>query len=196
MGGQKYRVCSEVCRYEIGRQLHVVGICEWDGKEIRGPKYKMGKQKHCNETCKALHEAEPTLGPTGPFRPTIEEYLAVNEYGKNSLPNVKVSLCHFFGFAVNEGATEIDQCKPRMIKRFFAAERARGMTTGGALGRLSTFFDELVEDEVIEVSPVIRGRHSKNWVPRTRQPYEENEMLVLCKAIEESDDPLLKAAFA
>jgi len=195
LGWKKYRVCSEACRLEIGQQLHIVGVCEWDGKEIRGPKSKMGKQKHCDRVCEALHEAERTLGATGPFRQMIEEYLATSDYGKNTLPGVKVSLCHFFGFAVEEGLTKFNQIKSPTFKRFIAGERARGITSGVAVGHLSTFFSELEDDGVIERSPVIRGRYSKNWVLHTRQPYLDKEMSVLEKKIEKSGNLLLMLAF-
>jgi integrase len=120
------------------------------------------------------------------------KYIIVIILGK-ALMNV--TLCHFGAFVVNEGVTELDQIKPPHIKRFIAAERAREITSGNAIGHLSTFFSGLEGDEVIERSPVIRGRHSRNWVRRTRLPYFDNEMSVLEKKIEESGNLLLMLAF-
>ena len=95
-----------------------------------GRKDKSRIVKFCSNEHKLAYETERVLGPTGSFRPLIEEYLsagAPNMYRQGTLPTVRVSLAKFFRFvARTEKMSQLEAIGPGVVTRFIAHERERG----------------------------------------------------------------------
>ncbi|MFB3813100.1 MAG: tyrosine-type recombinase/integrase [Terriglobales bacterium] len=194
---QKHRYCSDKCKHKVQSQLHVIGVCEWCRGDIRGQKQRIGIAKHCSDKCEQEHNAERILGPTGPFRPAIEEFLATSNLSKDHLMgSVRNALSRLFTFAVNDGLTELGQITPRTVTRFAAFSRDHGHNAARDISNMVTFFRTLEAEGEIERNPIIPRIHSQAHNGPPRDPYSEDEMSALWKVLEEVGDVLLLLAFA
>lgn len=111
-----------------------------------------------------VRRAEMVLGPTGPFRPLIEKYLATvvpSYYKPSTLIQVRSSIAKFFRFVVRDQHIEdLDQIRPSTISRFIEVERERGLTGINFIGHISSFFVWLISQELYDRgNPVISRLH-------------------------------------
>lgn len=114
----------------------------------------------------AARLAELILGPTGPFRPVIEQYMttvAPKRYRAAGLSGVRASLGKFFRFVVqNQSIGELDQVRPSIVTQFVLAERERGFITFTYLGHLATFFVWAISEGLYDRgNPVINRLHRR-----------------------------------
>ena len=112
----------------------------------------------------AISRANLILGPTGPFRPLIEKYLATvvpSYYKPGTIIQVRSSIGKFFRFVVQEqGIKDLDQIRPSTITRFIESERGRGLTSINFIGHISSFFVWLISLELYDRgNPVIARLH-------------------------------------
>jgi site-specific recombinase XerC len=112
----------------------------------------------------SARRAELILGPTGPFRPLIQQYLetVVPAYYKpGTLNQVRTSIGKFFRFVVQDlQIRELDQIRPSTITRFIDRERGRGLTAICFIGHISSFFVWLISIEAYDRgNPVIARLH-------------------------------------
>ena len=124
----------------------------------------VGVQPRPGYQAPAVRRAELILGPTGPFRPLIEKYLATvvpNYYKPNTLIQVRSSIGKFFRFVVqDQHIEELDQIRPSTITRFIETERGRGLTSINFVGHISSFFVWLISLELYDRgNPVIARLH-------------------------------------
>lgn len=109
---------------------------------------------------------ELILGPTGPFRPLIEKYLATtapNFYRGQDLVKIRGNLGKFFRFVAQDLAvTQLDEIRPSTITKYIARERSAGMRSHLFLGQLSTFFVWVISEELYDRgNPVINRLHRR-----------------------------------
>ncbi len=114
----------------------------------------------------ALRRADLILGPTGPFRPLIEQYLAaVATTGISGRPltQIRGNIALFFRYVVLvEKINDLDQIRPSTVTRFIEAERARGIRNRLFIGRLTVFFVWLIEQGLYDRgNPVITRLHRR-----------------------------------
>lgn len=112
----------------------------------------------------SLRRADLLLGPTGLFRPLLEQYMATAAttiYERRPLTQIRGSIALFFRYVVLvEGINDLEQIRPSTITRFIDAERARGIRNHLFLGRLSTFFLWLISEGLYDRgNPVINRLH-------------------------------------
>ncbi len=193
---QQYRYCSPKCMHKIQTHLHVIGTCEWDGKDILGQMKRVGTAKHCSKECEWAHAAERNLGPTGPFRAVIEEYLAASPLKKDTLRGARIAICRFFTWCVDNGITELQQITSRIITLFIAAHRDYGEQAARDISNLVTLFRTLEAEGEIERNPIIPRIHSQAHGGQPRDPHTEDEMSTLWHLLEETGNVLLLLAFA
>jgi integrase len=166
-----------------------------------GRKDLAGLKKFCSNEHKWAYETEQILGPTGVFRPLIEEYMsttAVNYYASGTLPTVRVSLSKFFRFAVQvEEISKLEDIRPAVITRFIAMEHKRGMTSRSSVGHLSTLFNSLIaEERYHRVNPVVSRIHSQRGAPAEARPYGDQDLLTVWECVKQSGKLELMLAFA
>lgn len=118
-----------------------------------------------------VRRAEMVLGPTGPFRPFIETYLATvvpSYYKPNTVIQVRSSLTKFFRFVVkNQHIEDFDQIRPSTISRFIDIERERGLRGINFIGHISSFFVWLISQELYDRgNPVISRLHRPKMSPQ------------------------------
>ncbi len=91
---------------------------------------------------------EKILGPTGPFRHFVEEYIAdgaAAHYRKEAFNKVQRSLGKFFRYVVkSEQIENIDDIRPSTVTRFLQAELQRGIRNKMIIGHISRFFDWMI----------------------------------------------------
>lgn len=114
----------------------------------------------------AVRRAELTLGPTGPFRPLIERYMATvaaNHYKPEGLVRVRGNLGKFFRFLVQDlGIEDLDKVRPSTITRFIERERKHGLSNHNFLGHLASFFVWVISLETYDQgNPVINRLHRR-----------------------------------
>src|ERR1017187_6778870 len=66
--------CSTACGNRDASSQCVIGACLYCSVPIMGRKDYAGKRHYCSDEHWRTHTTERILGPTGPFRPLIEEY--------------------------------------------------------------------------------------------------------------------------
>ena len=141
------------------------------------------------------------LGPTGPFRPVLKEYMAVqapNYYSASTLSTVRSSLAKVLRYAAQvEKFQSVEEIRPAMVTRFIAVERDRGLTSRSFVGHLSTFFAWLIAEERYHLAnPVVARIHSQRGAPTEARPYEDGAIQALWAYVEHGDDMQLKLAFS
>jgi hypothetical protein len=124
----------------------------------------VGAQTRPDYQTQAVRRAELILGPTGPFRPLIEQYLATvvpGYYKPTTVAQVRSSIGKFFRFIVqNQRIQDLDQIRPSTITRFIELERDRGLTSMNFIGHISSFFVWLISLELYDRgNPVIARLH-------------------------------------
>jgi integrase/endogenous inhibitor of DNA gyrase (YacG/DUF329 family) len=194
----KYYFCSKRCDRKHFLSRHTLGDCEHCGGPIKGVYDKKRKVRFCSQECEADSYNEKLLAPTGPFRPLIEEYIsATGNYSEKVLACVKSDLARFFGHVfTTEKIKNLDDIKPRIMSRFMAAERARGMQSSNSASRIKVFFDWLSEEERFDKrNPVIPRIHANSEL-HTRQPYDDTQMSDLWNIVKGSGKTDLKLMFA
>jgi integrase/recombinase XerC len=135
---------------------------------------------------------------TGPFRPVIEEYLKDNTYyRKGTLPSVKMSLLHFFTFVAQDlKLTRLEDVSPRVVTKFMVHEQDRGLRGRNFIGHLSTFFEQLIAEERVEMKNPVRSRiHSQKGSPANPRPYTDQQIGQLWQTVDASGDLGLMLAF-
>jgi integrase len=195
---KKTYFCSPRCQAIIRNRKHILGICEHCGDPIFGLKDKNRNSRFCSIEHNRLFEADRILGPTGPFRPLIEEYMSLTKtYSKSTLSSVKPSLAHFFAHVFTvEKMTELAQIGPAVVSRFRAAEVRRGMTSSNAIGHISTFFNWLLDHERFNKrNPVISRVHSQKSAPAEARPYADKDIESIWNLVDKSGGLILKLAF-
>lgn len=195
---QKHRYCNAKCQMHMYQSLHVIGKCEYCGGPITG--YLSGERnpRFDSKKCESQFFAERLLVPTRTFASVIDQYLSATlDYRATTLPDVRLSLAHFFAFAVQEGITRIEDIRPSMITRWIKHERDRGVTRGAFIGHISTFFGWLITEEIVDMSnPVIPRRHNQSGAPTEPRPYTDEELRLLWNLLIEHGDLVLLVAFA
>jgi integrase len=201
--GTKHYFCSRPCdsRYHQLHNNKLRGVCDYCGEEVRGigNTKKAGSLIFCSREHMSLYLADISFGENNPLRPGIEEYVRDNNYyGKGTRSGVKASLAHLARFAFEEeGLTRFEQINPRVISRFIAHERARGLTSGNFIGHISTFFGtQIAEGRFDMANPVIPRIHSQRCAPTEARPYTDKDLAFIWDIVEGSDDVALKLAFA
>jgi len=166
-----------------------------------GCKNEVGKKKFCCDEHWHTHETEEILAPTGVFRSFVEEYMsgaAPNNYAVSTLHSVRVSLAGFFRFVAQvERITDLDLIRPRVITRFIAAERERGLTSRNYLSHLSTFFGWLISEERYDrANPVVARIHHQRGALAEARPYNNADLLTIWECVERTGKIELMLAFA
>jgi integrase len=193
--------CSQSCANRDAGTKYMIGNCLQCGGPIMGRKDKAGLKKFCCNDHKLAFETERILGPTGPFRPLIEEYMrsgAISIYRSGTLPNVRVSLGNFFRFVAQiEKISTLAAIKPPVITRFIVHEHERGLSCRNFVGHLSTFFRWLIaEQRFDQANPVIPRIHSQRGAPAAPRPYPDSDLAVIRATVEKIGDRQLMLAFA
>lgn len=193
--------CSTSCCTRDAACRYVIGTCLHCGGPVMGRKDLAGLKKFCCNEHRRAHEIEQILGPTGTFRPLIEEYMsttAVNYYALGTLSNVAGSLSKFFRFAAQvEKISNLEDVRPAVITRFIAMEHERGMTSRSSVGHLSTFFNSLIAEERYRgVNPVVSRIHSQRGAPAEARPYNDQDLLTIWECVERTGKLELMLAFA
>jgi integrase len=168
---------------------------------VLGKMTDKGKKLYCNAVCHWAHETERILGPTGSFRPLIEEYMrtaAANYYAMSTTYAVRTSLAKFFRHAAEtEHLTDLDQIRPGVITRFIAVERERGLTSRNFVGHLATLFNWLIaEERYHRPNPVVSRIHSQKNAPAQPRPYTDHDLGIVWGLVEASRRPELLLAMA
>jgi integrase len=201
-GPQKTRsFCSRRCAGREAAGRYVVGICQHCGDSVFGRKDEVGKKPFCCQQHQRAHETERIMAPTGPFRSTIEEYMAgaaANYYRSTTLPTVRVSLSKFFRFVVQvEKITVLDNIRPAVITRFIVVERERGLTGRNFVGHLASFFRWLIVEERYDLaSPVVSRIHSQRGAPAEARPYNDRDLNMIWGCIQRTDKTKFMLAFS
>ncbi|HEY2470144.1 MAG TPA: tyrosine-type recombinase/integrase [Terracidiphilus sp.] len=180
---------------------YLVGACLHCGGQVNGRKDQVGLKKFCSNEHKVAFDTERVFGPTGVFRPLIQDYLksgAPNMYRSGTLPAVQSSLGRFFRYvATIEKISRLDEIGPSVVSRFIAHERERGMTSGNFIGHLSTLFGWLIaEQRFNKPSPVIPRIHSQRGAPTSARPYSEKDLAAVWEALETTGNLQLMFAFS
>ena len=194
----KYYFCSKSCDRKAFLLRHKIGDCEYCGGPIHGVYAKTRKVRFCSRKCDVDFRNEQLYTPTGCFRPLIEEYLGVtNSYSASTLVSVKGSLARFFGHVfTTEKIQNLDAINSRVVTRFMAAERKRGIQSANSASRIKVFFDWLYDEERFDKrNPVIPRIHAKSEL-HTRQPYDHTQMSTLWNIVKSSGDTALKLMFS
>lgn len=195
---QKHYFCCRACMDRFYWNKDVVGKCERCGGPIRGRKCRNRKHRHCSAECRTLDRVEQGMAPTGPFRATIEEYLADNSYYREgTLPSVKMSLLHFFTFAIQDlKISSFEGIGPSVVSKFIAHEQHRGIRGRNFVGHLSTFWEWLIAEERVDMeNPVRRRIHAQRSSPPKPRPYTDAQIRQLWPVVEASGDLALMLAF-
>lgn len=193
--------CSTACSNRDASCQYMIGTCRYCGGPIMGRKDHAGKKYYCCDEHWRTHTTERILGPTGPFRPLIEEYMAAaaaNYYSPGTLPTVRVSLAKFFRFAVQvEKISALENIRPAVITRFIALERARQLTGRNFVGHLSTFFKTLIVEEKYNLpNPVVSRIHSQRGAPAEARPYNDQDLNMIWECVERTGKLQLMLAFS
>jgi len=195
---QKHRYCDAKCQMRMYQSLHAIGTCEYCGRPITG--YLNGERnpRFDSKKCESQFHAERLLVPTGTFGDIIERFLSSTiDYRATTLPDVRLSLAHFFAFVVREGITRIEDIRPSMITKWIKHERDRGITRSNFIGHISTFFGWLIVEEIVDMSnPVIPRRHSQCSSPIAPRPFSAEELKLLWDLLIAHGDLVLLVAFA
>lgn len=190
--------CSKSCQRKDYLSRCVIGVCEHCGKPITGVKRRSRTARFCSRKCDVDFRNEQLYTPTGCFRPLIEEYLGVtNSYSASTLVSVKGSLARFFGHVfTTEKIQNLDAINSRVVTRFMAAERKRGIQSANSASRIKVFFDWLYDEERFDKrNPVIPRIHAKSEL-HTRQPYDDTQMSALWNIVKSSGNTALKLMFS
>ena len=192
--------CSTSCRNREAGCRYVVGACRHCGGPVMGRK-DAGDKLFCSIDHWRAYDEEQILGPTGVFRPLIEEYMATaaaNYYAAGTLSAVRVSLANFFRFVAHaEKITNLDAIRSGVITRFIAAERERGLTSRNHVGHLSTLFNWLIAEERYErANPVVPRIHSQRGAPAEARPYSDHDLQAVWECVEQTGKLELMLAFA
>jgi integrase len=195
---QKHRCCDKLCRSRMYNSMHVIGTCEYCGKPVTGYLCGGRNPRFDSKECEAQFHTERLLGPTDAFSSIINRYLSSTiDYRATTLPDVRLSLAHFFAFVVHEGVTRFEDVRPSMITKWIKHERDRGITRGNFIGHISTFFGWLIVEEIVDMSnPVIPRRHNQSSGPTAPRPYSAEEVKLLWDLLIEHGDLLLLVSFA
>ena len=195
---QKHRFCDALCRSRMYNSMHVIGTCEHCGGPVTGYLCGGRNPRFCGKEHEAEFHAKRLLGPTSAFGSLIDRYLSSTiDYRATTLPDVRLSLAHFFAFVVHEGITRIEDVRPSMITKWIKHERDRGITRGSFIGHISTFFGWLIVEEIADMSnPVIPRRHNQSSRPTAPRPYSAEEITRLWDLLIEHGDLVLLVAFA
>jgi len=193
--------CSTACENRDFSTRYLVGTCLHCGGPIKGRKDQAGIKKFCSNEHKLAYETERVLGPTGNFRPLIEEYMrtgVVSMYREGTYPNVRTNLAKFFRFVVqNERILTLDGIGPAIVTRFIAHEHGRGLTGRGYVGHLSTLFGWLIsEQRYNKPNPVIPRIHSQRGASTSARPYSDRDLAAVWGAVGDTGNLQLMLAFA
>jgi integrase/recombinase XerD len=166
-----------------------------------GRKDQEGDKQFCTVDHRRAFDEEQILGPTGVFRPLIEEYMATaaaNYYAAGTLSAVRVTLAKFFRFVMQaEKIANLDAIRSGVITRFIAAERERGLTSRNYVGHLSTLFNWLIADERYErANPVVARIHSQRGAPAEARPYNDQDLRKVWECVERTGKLELMLAFS
>jgi integrase len=191
--------CSDSCRNRDSASAYIVGKCRHCDQDILGRKDQPGKKLFCNETHRYEFLRERVLGPTGSFRPIVEEYMAgdaKNHYKASTIPTVQCSVAKFFRFAFAHGITDVRQVRSSTITQFIAEELERGTISRVYVGHLSTFFGWLIDEGRYDrVNPIIPRRHYKKLGEPEARPYNDHDRDFIWAIVEESGRIELMLAF-
>jgi hypothetical protein len=154
--------CSDTCRNRDSASAYIVGKCRHCSQDILGRKDETGRKQFCTDVHRYEFLRERVLGPTGCFRPLVEEYLggdAKNNYKPSTLPTVQTSVAKFFRFAVSHGITDVREVRSSTITQFIAEEQKRGVVHRTYVGHVSTLFGWLIDEgRYAGANPVIPRR--------------------------------------
>lgn len=111
-----------------------------------------------------IRRTELILGPTGPFRPLIERYMAEaapRKYIAKDLLKVRGDIAKFFRFVARDlHIDDVDAIRPSTITRYVERQRAEGHSTFLFLGHLATFFTWVISLELYDHgNPVVNRVH-------------------------------------
>ena len=198
---QKHYFCSKRCEKRFDGRRHVVGVCCHCGGEIRGNNSVSRNPRFCSLKHRLEYFENQQMGPTGPFRESLEEYLKTHadyHYRNTGRRQPRHHLAQFFRYAVQvEKITRLEDIRPSVVTRFVAHEKARGITCLKTIGYLSRYFDWLIEEERVDMANPVRPRiHSPKRTPHQPRPYSDEEIKTLWNHLEAADELSLLLAFA
>jgi integrase len=194
--------CSGECRNRDAAHRYVIGTCLCGcGGDVLGQKNQVGKKLFVSDEHRKKYELDRIMGPTGPFRALIEEYMATqapNYYALGTLHAVRYDLAKFFRYAVQVlNLKVLDDVRSSAITKFIAVERERGLTSRNFVGHLSTFFGWLIAEERYDrANPVVPRIHNQRCAPAEARPYNDRDLETIWNRVEASGKPELMLAFA
>ncbi len=98
---------------------------------------------------------------------------------------------------VEDGVSDLNEIRPSTITKFISKQQDRCVVTRAYLGRFSTFFNYLIEEELYtHPNPVIPRRHYQNARGSEPRPYNDPQLAALWALVEASDKYELMLAFA
>lgn len=198
---RKRSFCSNLCANRDAATKYILGKCLCGcGKNVLGSRNKIGKKYFYDDEHRRIFHRERMFGPTGIFRPLLEEYLAVEakvHYKPGTLPTVQTSTTTFFRFAAGLGLTDVNEVVPATISQFIATQLRDGVVARNYIGHLSTLFAWLMEEgHYHRPNPVIPRRHYMYEGHKAPRPYSDRDIDALWQAVEASGKPELTLAFA
>lgn len=197
---QKHYFCSKHCSKRFDAQRHVIGTCDHCGGPIRGNPSLSRNPRFCSREHTRRYFEEQLMGPTGPFRDRLNDYLNTHAsiHYRRGKRQAQHHLSRFFRYVVHEEKiTRLDDIRPSVVTRFIVHEKSRGITSLRAIGYLSRFFDWLIAEEHVDMSNPVRPRiHSPKSTPRQPRPYKDEEIKALWRHLEAEGDLSLLLAFA
>jgi site-specific recombinase XerD len=192
--------CSEYCQRKEYNQRTVIGTCEQCGGPVclNNDRSRTAKIRFCSTKCLNDSRREKSMSGTGCFRDLITEYISGNtQYAEGTIVMVRSRLASFFTYVYStEKITSVENITPRVVTRFIAAERARGMTNGNPVAHVSSFFRWMESEERLKRSNPVIARIHGSTNRNTRQPYDEIQMSTLWQTVEVSGNTQLKLMFA
>jgi integrase len=189
--------CSSACRKH--RENTIQARCEHCNVAFLRPQWRRRNSNFCSQEHFRLNRIERVLGATGPFRQTIEEYLkGTDRYRKGTMKTVQAALGNFFSFVVqNQKIYRFEDIRPRIVTRFIAQERDRGIKNRNFIGYLRMFFNWLQAEERVDMTnPFVLGIHTMQINPGEPRPYDEAQVDAIWGSIKASGDVALMLAYS
>lgn len=203
-GHQTYRLCGPDCgrrAKNLRRKQNKknLGTCEYCQGPVIANSFTESKLRFCCMAHYRASEDDRIMGPTGPHRSILEEYiLRTSHYADSTLPCVKTNLARFARYIYQVlGIKQFTSVRPSVISQYMKHEKKRGITSTNTIGHLSTFFNWLIVEHDLDIrNPVIRGFHKQQSRQNDPRPLADCEASSYWKILVDRGDVPMMLAFA